>query len=86
MEIRILILASMFSMIQCDIVKQFENEVEKSFQEIIKYHKNEIENTKLLRMKRDSGYFPKIQKKQKKTRTCQSMSGSYGCEVNFCII
>ena len=86
MEIRILILISMFSMIQCDIVKQFENEVEKSFQEIIKYHKNEIENTKLSRVKRDSGYFPKIQKKQKKIRTCQSMSGSYGCEVNFCII
>ena len=55
MEIRILILISMFSMIQCDIVKQFENEVEKSFQEIIKNHKNDRENTKSLRVKRDSG-------------------------------
>ena len=55
MEIRILILISIFSMIQCDIVKQFENEVEKSFQEIFKNHKNDRENTKLLRVKRDSG-------------------------------
>lgn len=75
-----LLLFLSLEVVLCDLLESqsYHLSLEQSLDEIYLLHYNQLNGIKESRDKRDSGYFPKIKRKQKKTRTCQNMAGIMG--------